>query len=155
MRTGLDRETAAFLVSALLFGNVVFQVPLGALADRMDRRPLLIGCALVSILAAAALPLLAGSGWLLWVVLMVWGGIAAGLYTIALVELGARYSGATLVAGNAAVVFSYGVGALAGPLIGGAAMDALDPHGLAAALGAMAAVYLVVAVWRGPSIGGR
>ena len=150
VQVGLGPAAAAFLVSALIFGNVIFQIPLGALAERMSRRPLLILCAGVSIAAAALLPALAAGGWALWAMLLVWGGIAAGLYTIALIELGARYGGATLVAANAAVVIAYGIGALAGPVLAGGAMDLLGPHGLSVALGAMGAVYLAVALLRAP-----
>jgi MFS family permease len=148
VRTGLDRDAASFLVSILVLGNVALQIPLGALADVVNRRVLLVFCALVSLAASAALPLLAGETWRLWAMLFVWGGLAAGLYTIALIELGARYSGATLVSGMAAVVTSYGIGALVGPLVAGAAMDVIDPHGLAIALGLMAGVYLWIAIRR-------
>jgi MFS family permease len=148
VRTGLDRDAASFLVSILLLGNVALQIPLGALAEVVNRRVLLVGCALVSLAASAALPFLAGETWRLWAMLFVWGGLAAGLYTIALIELGARYSGATLVSGTAAVVTAYGIGALAGPLVTGAAMDLLDPHGLALALGLMALAYLSIAILR-------
>ena len=148
VRTGLDRDAASFLVSVLVLGNVALQIPLGALAEVVNRRLLLIGCAGVSLAASAALPFLAGETWRLWAMLFVWGGLAAGLYTIALIELGARYSGATLVSGMAAVVTAYGIGALAGPVVTGIAMDALDPHGLAVALGAMALAYLWIAIRR-------
>lgn len=148
VKTGLDGDAAAFLVTVLVLGNVVFQIPLGALADRLNRRALLAFCAAVSMGMAFALPLLAGATWPLWGSLFVWGGIAAGLYTIALIELGARYRGPRLVSATAAVVSAYGIGALAGPLIVGAAMDAVEPHGLALALGAMAASYLGLALWR-------
>ena len=148
IKIGLGADAAAFLVSTLVLGNVALQLPLGALADRLNRRAMLMGCAVVSILAAASLPLLAEGGWMLWAVLFVWGGIAAGLYTIALIELGARYTGQTLVSANAAVIIAYGVGALGGPLLVGAAMDAIEPHGLSVALALMASAYLGVAVRR-------
>lgn len=148
VKIGLGAGPAAFLVSTLVLGNVALQLPLGALADRLNRRAMLIGCAVVSIAAAVALPALAGGGWMLWAVLFVWGGIAAGLYTIALVELGARYKGQTLVSANAAVIIAYGIGALVGPLLAGAAMDVIEPHGLSVALALMAAAYLAVAILR-------
>jgi MFS family permease len=148
VRTGLDRDAASFLVSALVLGNVALQIPLGALAEVVNRRLLLVLCAGVSLAAAAALPFLAGETWRLWAMLFVWGGLAAGLYTVALIELGARYSGATLVSGTAAVVTSYGIGALIGPLFVGGAMDLVDPHGLAIALGVMTFAYLWVAILR-------
>jgi MFS family permease len=149
VKIGMGREEATFLVSALVLGNVALQIPLGALADRWNRRALLIGCGLTSVVAAVALPMLAEPGWPLWTLLFVWGGLVAGLYTVSLVELGARYRGAELVSANAAVVTGYGLGALAGPLVVGLAMDVVEPHGLSLALGAMATAYLGVAVWRG------
>lgn len=148
VKSGMAPGAAAFLVTALVLGNVALQMPIGALADVLNRRAMLAGCALTSVLAAGALPWLVGGDWALWLVLFLWGGIAAGLYTIALVELGARYRGQALVAANAAVVLGYGMGALAGPLVAGGAMDLIEPHGLSLALGAMATAYLVVVVRR-------
>lgn len=148
VKIGLGADAAAFLVSTLVLGNVALQLPLGALADRLNRRAMLAGCAAVSIVSAASLPFLAGGGWMLWAVLFVWGGLAAGLYTIALIELGSRYAGQTLVSANAAVIIAYGIGALGGPVLVGAAMDAIEPHGLAIALALMASAYLVVTLMR-------
>ncbi len=149
VKIGLSAEGASFLVTVLVLGNVALQLPLGALADRANRRALLMLCALVSLAAAAALPALAAADWRLWATLFVWGGLAAGLYTVALIELGARYRGAALVSANAAVIAAYGVGALVGPLFVGAAMDLVEPHGIALALAVMAAAYLALAAWRG------
>lgn len=146
VRQGFDAQSASFLVSVLILGNVVFQIPLGALADKVNRRALLFLCAAVCLLAAVLLPIL--GDWRLWAMLFVWGGLAAGLYTVALVELGARYKGATLVSANAAVVTAYGIGALAGPVLVGGAMDIVDPHGLSIALGLMSAAFLGVVVRR-------
>jgi MFS family permease len=148
VKIGMERDAATFLVSILVLGNVALQIPLGALADVLNRRWMLIFCGVTCLVAAAALPLLAGTRWPLWSALFIWGGLVAGLYTIALIELGARYRGAALVSANAAVVTCYGVGALIGPLVVGAAMDAVEPHGLSIALAALALVYLVVAVGR-------
>jgi MFS family permease len=148
VKSGFSAEASAFLVTTLVLGNVAFQMPLGALADGLNRRAMLVGCALSCVAAAAALPWLVGESWVLWLVLFIWGGIAAGLYTIALIELGARYKGQTLVSANAAVIIGYGIGALVGPLFVGGAMDLIEPHGLSLALGVMATAYLAVAVLR-------
>ena len=43
-RLGFSPATAALLISAMTLGNVAFQIPLGILADRMDRRLLLLAC---------------------------------------------------------------------------------------------------------------
>ena len=44
-----------------------------------------------------------------------WGGSVAGLYTVGLSHLGSRLSGSDLAAANAAFVFCYAVGTVAGP----------------------------------------
>jgi MFS family permease len=155
VKLGMERDAATFLVSILVLGNVALQIPLGALADRWNRRVMLICCGFTCLVAAALMPVFAGSTWPLWTLLFVWGGLVAGLYTIGLVELGSRYSGAALVSANAAVVASYGIGAMGGPLLVGAAMDAVEPHGLSIALGGMASVYLALAVLRARARGRR
>lgn len=146
--TGLTPERAALLLAVVGFGNVAFQWPLGAVADRVDRRLALTGCALVCVVSAVLLPFVAGTGWPLWTVLFCLGGISVGLYTVALSELGARYRGAALAEANGAIVLGYGMGMLLGPPLAGAAMEAWRPHGLALALGVFALAYLALAVRR-------
>jgi MFS family permease len=43
LQVGLTETLATLLVSAMVFGNVIFQIPLGLLADRFDRTALLFG----------------------------------------------------------------------------------------------------------------
>jgi hypothetical protein len=47
------------------------------------------------------------------------------------------------------VVSAYGLGALAGPLLVGAAMDLIPPDGLSVALALCASAYLALAAARG------
>jgi MFS family permease len=76
--------------------------------------------------------------------LFVWGGVAAGIYPVALSMAGDRFRGADLVTVNAAIIMAYGLGALVGPALGGAAMDASNPQGL---------LWLFVAVFAGLLVG--
>jgi hypothetical protein len=74
--------------------------------------------------------------------LFVWGGWILGIYSIGLTILGERFKGADLANANAAFVMSYCVGLLAGPAVEGVALDAWNPHGLLAVLGAISAGYV-------------
>ena len=47
--------------------------------------------------------------------------------------------------GNAAFIFSYGAGQLAGPPVSGTAMELMNPGGLMIAFAATAALYLAIA----------
>lgn len=148
VRLEMTEDRALFLAAAIAFGGLIFQPLLGYAADRLPERPLLLGCALTCLAVALLTPALTAAPTGLTLLFLVWGGVGAGLYTISLTALGGRYRGAELAEANAAVVSAYGVGALFGPPIVGAAMDLLGPHGLSAALGAGAAAYAALALAR-------
>lgn len=148
VRSGMEEADAVLLISAFAFGAMLFQLPLGWAADRFDRRRLLAMAGAVALAAPLALVLLGTAAAVTMPAMMVWGGICAGLYSIALTGLGARYAGERLAAANAAVVLAYGVGALVSPLVLGAAMDAVDPDGLLLASAAFAIAYLALVLAR-------
>lgn len=131
---GLDARTMSALLTVLIAGSIALQIPLGLAAERWKARPVLAACAAASALGSFLIPVLIGSA-LIWPFVFVWGALAYGMYTMALTELGARFAGAMLVAGNAAFALMWGVGGIAGPPLGGAAMDAIGPEGLPVVLG--------------------
>lgn len=148
LRAGMDAQSALTLVALIAAGNVVMQIPMGWIGDRLDRRRLLGFCAAVSVLAAVLLPALSGTTWALWIATAIWGGLVVGLYTFALNELGARYSGAELARGTGAFMSAYGLGALFAPPLLGAAMDGAPPHGMFAALALASAAYVALLTLR-------
>lgn len=125
---GLPLSEATALVSAMALGNML-QIPLGILADRIDRRLMLLICGLLGGILTLCLPALSASPWALLIGIFVWSGLASGFYTVGLTLLGARFRGADLAHANATFVILYSVGLLIGPPIVGAAMDFLPPHG--------------------------
>ena len=143
VRSGYSDTHAALAVTALSMGSIVFQFPLGYLADRMDRRTLLAWCAASGIVGATVVPLLVGIPWALYTLLFVWGGIMLGIYTIGLTLLGERFKGAELASANAANVMLYAGGLLLGPMAEGIALDAWNPHGLMVVLGAISLIYVI------------
>ena len=146
LRLGFSAGEAAVIVTVRAAGSVCLQYPVGWLADRMDRRRLMLLCAGAGMVGAAAMPFCAGLPMLFWPVLFLWGGLSVGVYTLALVLLGERFQGHELATGNAAFGIMWGLGSLAGPLAGGAAMTLLGPHGLPALLAAASATFLLFAL---------
>ncbi len=137
---GLSHATTAGEMSAILTvlvsGSIALQMPLGLLAERWSPRIVLIVCAAGFGVGSFGLPM-AIDTIAIWPFVFIWGALAYGIYTLALAELGARYSGAMLVAGNAAFAMMWGVGGIVGPPAGGAMMDAIGVEGLPATVGAM------------------
>jgi MFS family permease len=130
VQIGLSPDVAASTLSAIYFGGIVLQLPLGWASDRIARLGVLRLCGVAVFLASALIPFLGASVIATFVVLFLWGGFAGALYPLALSMAGDRFRGRQLVAANAAVVMGYGFGALAGPVFGGAAMAVSGPHGL-------------------------
>ncbi len=151
VRSGYSEAHAALVVTAISIGAILFQYPIGHLCDRMDRRKLLAICAGSGVVGAVLTPLVAATPILFYLLLLVWGGVILGIYSIALTLLGERFRGGSLANANAAFVMSYCMGLLAGPAIEGAALDAWNPTGLVAVLAAISAGYLLFLLARKPS----
>ncbi|MER2298106.1 MAG: MFS transporter [Pseudomonas sp.] len=146
---GFAVAVAALMVTVVFAADMVFQLPLGWLADRVERTGLHLLCGLVAMAIGIALPWLLQVTWLLWPMLVLLGAVAGGIYTLALVLIGQRFKGQDLVTANASVGLLWGVGSLIGPLVSGAAMD-VAPHGLPMALALMAGLFVCFArqSWR-------
>ncbi|MFI7857919.1 MFS transporter [Pseudomonas promysalinigenes] len=146
---GFAVAVAALMVTVVFAADMVFQLPLGWLADRVERTGLHLLCGLVAMAIGIALPWLLQVTWLLWPMLVLLGAVAGGIYTLALVLIGQRFKGQDLVTANASVGLLWGVGSLVGPLVSGAAMG-VAPHGLPMALALMAGLFVCFArqSWR-------
>lgn len=136
---------AALMVTVILAGDMVCQVPLGWLSDRTERGRLHLVCGVAALGVGMALPWLITRPTLLWPALVLLGAVAGGVYTLALVRIGERFSGQDLVTANACVGMLWGIGSLVGPLLSGALMGT-GPHGLPLALSLAAALFVATAL---------
>ena len=134
LRHGMSEAAAASAVGVLIVGNVVLQPVIGWIADRWSRRGMLLCCALLTACGSALVPRAMGSA-MLWPLVLVWGATGFGVYTMALADLGARFSCPMVVAGAAAFTATWGIGGILGPVLGGGAMQQFGPHGLPLLLG--------------------
>ncbi|CDZ27726.1 MFS transporter [Neorhizobium galegae] len=149
LRSALTEPQTAVLLTVMGIGNMAFQIPLGLYSDKLkDRRPLLTAMAVLGVAGSLALPFLVQHWIMMAVVLFFWGGCVSGLYTVGLAHLGSRLSGADLAAANAAFIFCYAVGTVAGPQGIGAAIDIAGNNGFAWALAGFFGFYVLVSICR-------
>jgi MFS family permease len=127
---GLDEPSSLLLVTVFLAGNVILQLPIGRLADRLGRRRVLSGCASVCVIGPLLFSAAMGTPWLLWPLLLLWGGTMYGFYTQGIALLGESYPQAQLADANVVFVVVYCAGGIVGPSLGGLAMDYWTPNGL-------------------------
>lgn len=148
-RTGFTESQGALLLTMIGLGNVLFQIPIGMIADRIgDRRRLLSLFAIIGLIGSLALPFLIHNWMLTAIILLFWGGSVAGLYTVGLAHLGDKLHGSDLASANAAFVFCYALGMLVGPQTIGVAMDVTGHHGFAWALAFFFGLYVALTLFR-------
>ncbi|MFE0753435.1 MFS transporter [Inquilinus sp. NPDC058860] len=126
---GWGEGAATLLVTTLMIGAILLQLPIGWLGDRMDRQRLVLILSLLSGGGALVWPFVIGTPWLAYPLIFLWGGVFVGIYTIMLTVVGSRFQGSDLVAIYALMSLAWGLGALLGPALAGLAMEAV-PHGL-------------------------
>lgn len=146
---GWAEDNATRLMSCMMIGAIVLQLPIGWLGDKLDRTKFTAALAFLSMLGALAWPFALGSEIATYALLFVWGGTFVGIYTMMLTIVGSRFKGAELVGIYATMGLVWGVGALAGPLLAGLAMENFT-HGLAYFAAAACGIFFL-AVTFGPA----
>jgi MFS family permease len=142
---GSSEQRISTLLAIFIAGNVALQVPLGALAERAGAERIMLLCAVSAVLCCLIVPYLFASP-LIWPIAFVWGAVAFGVYTMALIQLGERFSGAILITGNAAFALFWGVGGIAGPPLTGAFMDLVGVQGMPLTLGLLSGILALCLV---------
>ncbi|MFN2287856.1 MAG: MFS transporter [Chromatocurvus sp.] len=145
---GLSAAQIALFVAMLFAGALLMQYPIGWLSDQMDRRKLIFGAASLGASSCAM-------GWVandaLWPVMAAAffaGGVTTPLYALFLAYTNDFLSAEDMPAASGGLVFTFGLGAIAGPLATGWAMQRLDPFAFWLVLGATFGGIAVYALYR-------
>ena len=139
---GSSESRIASLIACFIAGDAALQIVLGRAADRFGSTRIMLFCALASLAGCLALSSSFDS-WLIWPLVFVWGGVSFGIYTMTLIQLGERFTGQALIAGNAAFAFVWGVGGIVGSPATGLAMQLIGHQGLPSSLGLLCCVLAV------------
>ena len=148
IRSGLNESEAAIMLTVLGLGGVSLAYPTGWLADKFNRYGMLILCGVGALSGSLLLPYVIGVDILLWILLFIWGGLFAGLYTVVLTIIGQRFRGRELVTANISIGVLWGIGSLTGPSVTGIAMDLWDPQGFPLVFIAASLLFVLFATGR-------
>ena len=128
-RKGLDTAgVAAFMVSGTI-GGFLMAWPVGWLSDRLDRRRVIIGAAIV---ASASLFIMfrrvpdEPSRRILYLCAAILGGTIMPTYSVVMAHVNDLVGKGEFVAASGGLLIMQGIGAAAGPLLAGFAMSAWD-----------------------------
>ncbi|MHA1572285.1 MAG: MFS transporter, partial [Alphaproteobacteria bacterium] len=142
---GLDKSDAARLLTMLVLGSVFLQIPIGWLADRVNRTRLIAWITLLGAGALLALPIAMANPLTFYALLFIAGGVIGATWTMSMILLGQVFSGIDLAAMNVVMALLYGLGSIIGPPVSGGAMALWTPHGFTVALGLACLAFSVYA----------
>lgn len=141
---GLAASQIAYFLAAFVLGGALAQYPVGWLADKYDRRWVLIWLSVAAILSSGLTIALGGTG----TIGVMSAAIIFGLTTFPIFSVSAAHANdfATSeerVELSAALMFFYAIGAIASPYVASVLIAGLGPYGLFALI-AMGHVALVI-----------
>jgi MFS family permease len=139
---GLSEGRALYLIVFFGIGGIVGQIPIGWLADRVDRMLIATMCTGLVIVTCLAMPFVISIQTWNLLYMLVFGAVFSGIYTIALVIIGQQFKGADLAAASALFGVMWGAGTVVGPQLGGLAYDYFPPHGIPLSLALLTAMLL-------------
>lgn len=147
-QVGMTASQVALFVAMLFAGALLLQYPIGWLSDQMDRRRLILGAALLGALASAAGWSMGDDLWLLMAAAFFAGGVTTPLYALFLAYTNDFLHYDDMPAASGGLVFTFGLGAIFGPLVAGWAMQGLGPFAFWLVLGATFVTIALYALFR-------
>ncbi|MBD3765669.1 MAG: MFS transporter [Rhodobacterales bacterium] len=137
VEVGLAPDRIALFLAAYVLGGALAQYPVGWLADRHDRRAVLIGLSVAGIASCTATVLLAGAGAGAVMLAAAFFGFATlPIYSVSTAHAHDFADQRERVELSAALMFLYAVGAIASPWAAAAVIEAFGP----------AAMFLMIAL---------
>jgi MFS family permease len=139
---------ATFMACAIL-PAVVFQIPVGRLSDRFDRRSVLVAMSSsAALIAGTALLLPASATAALFVVVAAYGGLSLTTYALCVSHINDHLRPEQMVAASGTVILTNGLGAVLGPVLVSAAMQASGPGAYFGSILVLHASLAAYAIWR-------
>lgn len=147
VQRGFSTAEIATLMAATQIGGLLCQWPLGWLSDRIDRRWVILGAALCTVVAAVG-SVAAGSFGMLVALFALWGGMAEAIYPLSVAHANdhAKPQDYVPLAGTLLILWS--IGSSAGPLAATVAMDRFGPDALFVYVAVLVGAFAGFVLWR-------
>lgn len=146
---GLTLTAIALFASIPVLAGAFAQIPIGYLSDRMDRRKVLVGTAVLALLADLAFVLLVPETRALNLALVaVFGAAIFAMYPIIVAHANDHAPSGTSIQVSGGLLMVFGLGSIIGPFMAGFAMTELGPRGLFATTIMAHAVMVAFTFWR-------
>lgn len=148
-QVGLVAEEIAYFLAAFVLGGAIAQIPAGWIADRYDRRWVLIALSLLSVLACiGTITLGTSSKQTVFIAATVFGLVTFPVYSLSAAHTNDFTPPEQAVEISASLMFLYGIGAIASPLGASFLMQRSGPEMLFAIIAAAHASLAIFGLLR-------
>ena len=147
-QAGLSLGQISLFVSSFYVGATLFQYPLGWFSDRMDRRVLIFIVAATGAAGAILGAAFSDGFTAMLIAAFVIGATSNPLYSLLIAYTNDFVETDNMAAVSGGLVFTNGLGAIAGPVITGWSMSLFGPNGYFLFLGVMLSAMAGYAAWR-------
>jgi MFS family permease len=128
---GLSASQIGYFLATVLVGGALAQFPVGWMADKFDRRWVLIGLSLAGILASSSLAATGnGSYQLVFLVAFIFGMTTFPIFSVSTAHANDFTKAKDVVEVNASLMFLYGIGAIFSPFIASGLIERFGPPAL-------------------------
>lgn len=144
IEVGLAANQIALFLAAYVVGGALAQLPVGWLADKFDRRTVLIGLSIGGIATCATTILMSGAGTgAIFVTAAMFGFATLPIYSVSTAHAHDFAEPMERVELSAALMFLYAVGAIASPIMASVVIEAFGPSAMFVMI-ALAHLLLIV-----------
>ncbi|MGO9989973.1 MAG: MFS transporter [Steroidobacteraceae bacterium] len=147
--SGLDTTRVATFMAVSILAAVATQYPVGRLSDRMDRRTVIAGVCMLTMLVASTIVTFRNMPHAVFLTLAaLFSGFALTLYSLSVSHVNDKLEPTQMVAASSALLLLNGASAAIGPTLAGALMAAFGPRAFFATLATLAGTLAVYDLWR-------
>lgn len=155
-RIGLDDFDVSVFMGATIIAGLAMQWPAGKLSDKYDRRIVLMGVFFAVALACVAMVVVlrVHPAWTLAVACL-YGGLSFTTYSLSVAHACDFIDPKDMAKAASSFVFTYGIGAVLGPIVAAWFMSATGAQGLfiyAAAINAALGVFAIYRMFQRPTV---
>jgi MFS family permease len=127
-------------------GSVVLILPMGWLADHVNRMGMLVACIVLTMAGLVAMPYVLFQPFMAQLFAFFFGGVEGMIYALGVILIGERFKGGMLAAASATFTACWAAGTVIGPFLVGAGMDRFGADRMTLIVFCFFALYLPLPV---------
>ena len=148
IESGLEAGQLALFLSMAMIGGISVQYPIGWLADKLERRTILIGLSVAAVACCAWTVRVSADPWLLYLAAGLFGATSYPIYSVSSALANDRAKREELLELNASLIMFFSIGAVISPTVSALLLDAFGPSALFWFIAGAHLLLILFGFWR-------